>query len=82
MSGLMDFRLVSAAEYSCSHHCLEEDGVDSCVECWANCEEHAKGKNKKKKRKSRGVLNANEHVSYIGQSVSLLHITLFSLMHI
>ncbi|MCJ8748563.1 hypothetical protein PDJAM_G00166140 [Pangasius djambal] len=52
------------AEYSCSHHCLEdkeEDGVDSCVECWANCEEHAKGKNKKKKRKSRGLLNANEH---------------------
>ncbi|KAF7688624.1 hypothetical protein HF521_013431 [Silurus meridionalis] len=52
------------AEYSCSHRCLEdkeEDGADSCVECWANCEEHAKGKNKKKKRKSRAFLNANEH---------------------
>ncbi|KAB5522423.1 hypothetical protein PHYPO_G00159370 [Pangasianodon hypophthalmus] len=52
------------AEYSCSHHCLEdkeEDGVDSCVECWANCEEHAKGKNKKKKRKSRGLLTPTEH---------------------
>lgn len=75
MSSLKDC-LVSAAEYSCSHHCLEdkeEDGADSCVECWANCEEHAKGKNKKKKRKSRGLLNANEHVSYIRQSVSTLH---------
>ncbi|KAF4073014.1 hypothetical protein AMELA_G00253920 [Ameiurus melas] len=52
------------AEYSCSHHCLEdkeEDAVDSCVECWANCEEHAKGKNKKKKRKGWSLLNANEH---------------------
>ncbi|XP_053474357.1 gametogenetin-binding protein 2 isoform X1 [Ictalurus furcatus] len=52
------------AEYSCSHHCLEdkeEDGVDSCVECWANCEEHAKGKNKKKKRKGWSLLSANEH---------------------
>lgn len=74
MSSLIGFRLVSAAEYSCSHHCLEdkeEDGVDSCVECWANCEEHAKGKNKKKKRKSRGLLSANEHVSYIGDTTSL-----------
>lgn len=66
MSNLKDFLLVSAAEYSCIHHCLEdkeEDGVDSCVECWANCEEHDPGKNKKKKRKNRGLLNANEHVS-------------------
>ncbi|KAI4879644.1 hypothetical protein NFI96_016149 [Prochilodus magdalenae] len=46
-------------EYSCGHHCSEdkeEDGVDSCVECWANSEEHTKGKNKKKKRKSKGLL--------------------------
>ncbi|XP_066517774.1 gametogenetin-binding protein 2 isoform X1 [Hoplias malabaricus] len=43
-------------EYSCSHHCSEdkeEDGVDSCVECWANSEQQTKCKNKKKKRKSK-----------------------------
>ncbi|KAL7838116.1 hypothetical protein AOLI_G00265200 [Acnodon oligacanthus] len=50
-------------EFSCSHHCSEdkeEDGVDSCVECWANSEEHTKGKNKKKKRKSKGSMCGNE----------------------
>ncbi|XP_048413272.1 gametogenetin-binding protein 2 isoform X2 [Stegostoma tigrinum] len=44
---------------SCAHHCVEdkeEDGVDSCVECWANAtEENTKGKNKKKKKKGKGV---------------------------
>ncbi|XP_063060177.1 gametogenetin-binding protein 2 isoform X2 [Engraulis encrasicolus] len=42
-------------DYS-SHQCLEEkeeDCVDSCVECWANSEESLKGKNKRKKRKSK-----------------------------
>lgn len=54
--------------------------MDSCVECWANCEEQAKGKNKKKKRKSRVVINANEHVSYTGQNVHpITHVILFSL---
>ncbi|XP_067866427.1 gametogenetin-binding protein 2 isoform X3 [Heterodontus francisci] len=40
---------------TCVHHCVEdkeEDGVDSCVECWANAaEENTKGKKKKKKGK-------------------------------
>ncbi|XP_072445702.1 gametogenetin-binding protein 2 isoform X2 [Chiloscyllium punctatum] len=44
---------------SCAHHCVEdkeEDGVDSCVECWANAtEENTKGKNKKKKKKGKGA---------------------------
>ncbi|XP_069767677.1 gametogenetin-binding protein 2 isoform X4 [Narcine bancroftii] len=44
---------------TCVHHCVEdkeEDGVDSCVECWANvAEENTKGKNKKKKKKGKGV---------------------------
>ncbi|XP_038670062.1 gametogenetin-binding protein 2 isoform X4 [Scyliorhinus canicula] len=44
---------------TCVHHCVEdkeEDGVDSCVECWANAaEENIKGKNKKKKKKGKGV---------------------------
>ncbi|XP_060704118.1 gametogenetin-binding protein 2 isoform X2 [Hemiscyllium ocellatum] len=44
---------------SCAHHCVEdkeEDGVDSCVECWANAtEENTKGKNKKKKKKGKSA---------------------------
>ncbi|XP_056140558.1 gametogenetin-binding protein 2 isoform X1 [Lampris incognitus] len=47
-------------DYSHDHHCAEEkeeDGVDSCVECWANVEENAKCKNKKKKRKGKGSCN-------------------------
>ncbi|XP_062844304.1 gametogenetin-binding protein 2 isoform X2 [Trichomycterus rosablanca] len=53
-------------ECSCSHQCSEdkeEDGIDSCVECWANSEEHIKGKNnnKKKKRKSKGLPSDKDH---------------------
>eukprot|EP00062_Callorhinchus_milii_P011746 gi/632957994/ref/XP_007894786.1/ PREDICTED: gametogenetin-binding protein 2 isoform X4 [Callorhinchus milii] len=44
---------------ACVHHCVEdkeEDGVDSCVECWANAsEENTKGKSKKKKKKNKGA---------------------------
>ncbi|XP_029924712.1 gametogenetin-binding protein 2 isoform X1 [Myripristis murdjan] len=46
-----------AVEYSSGHHCAEdkeEDGMDSCVECWVNNEENTKCKNKKK-RKGRGL---------------------------
>lgn len=47
-----------AGDFTSGHHCAEdkeEDGVDSCVECWANSEENSKGKNKKKKKKSKGL---------------------------
>ncbi|XP_030648282.1 gametogenetin-binding protein 2 [Chanos chanos] len=53
-------------EDSCSQRCSEEkdeDGVDSCVECWANSEENTKGKNKKKKRKNKGSLCTNEQAA-------------------
>ncbi|XP_078278727.1 gametogenetin-binding protein 2 isoform X2 [Rhinoraja longicauda] len=50
---------------TCVHHCVEdkeEDGVDSCVECWANvAEENTKGKNKKKKKKGKGVKSDSEN---------------------
>ncbi|KAM4620772.1 gametogenetin-binding protein 2 isoform 1-T2 [Polymixia lowei] len=49
-----------AGDYQNGHHCAEdkeEDGMDSCLECWANSEENTKCKNKKKKRKSRGLCN-------------------------
>ncbi|KAJ3588799.1 hypothetical protein NHX12_009653 [Muraenolepis orangiensis] len=39
----------------------EEEGVDSCLECWANAEEIAKGKNKKKKRKGKSLCNNQGH---------------------
>ncbi|XP_066551597.1 gametogenetin-binding protein 2 isoform X2 [Amia ocellicauda] len=52
-----------AGEDSCGHRCedKEEDGVDSCVECWANAEENTKGKNRKKKKKNKGSVCANAH---------------------
>ncbi|XP_076867798.1 gametogenetin-binding protein 2 isoform X2 [Brachyhypopomus gauderio] len=49
-------------EYSCSHRCSEdkeEDGADSCVECWVNSEEHSKSK--KKKRRSKGSMCGHHH---------------------
>merc|ERR1739838_913298 len=50
------------ADYTTGHHCAEdkeeeEDGVDSCVECWVNSEENTKCKIKKKKRKGKGLCN-------------------------
>ncbi|XP_015223111.1 gametogenetin-binding protein 2 isoform X1 [Lepisosteus oculatus] len=53
-----------SGDYSCGHRCVEdkeEDGVDSCVECWANSEENTKGKNKKKKKKNKMSSCGNEH---------------------
>ncbi|KAM6906908.1 gametogenetin-binding protein 2 [Xenentodon cancila] len=38
------------------HHCAEdkeEDGTDSCVDCWPHSEEHTQCKSKKKKRKEK-----------------------------
>uniref|UniRef100_A0A8C5C150 Gametogenetin-binding protein 2 n=1 Tax=Gadus morhua TaxID=8049 RepID=A0A8C5C150_GADMO len=35
----------------------EEEAADSCVECWANAEDDAKCKNKKKKRKGKSLCN-------------------------
>ncbi|XP_071386014.1 gametogenetin-binding protein 2 [Centroberyx affinis] len=44
------------------HHCAEdkEEGMDSCVDCWANSEENTKCKNKKK-RKGKGLCNDQGH---------------------
>ena len=39
------------------HHCSEdkeEDGTDSCVDCWPHSEENTLCKSKKKKRKGKG----------------------------
>ncbi|XP_028278177.1 gametogenetin-binding protein 2 isoform X2 [Parambassis ranga] len=39
------------------HHCAEdkeEDGIDSCVDCWPHSEENTQCKSKKKKRKGKG----------------------------
>ncbi|XP_062815431.1 gametogenetin-binding protein 2 isoform X4 [Anolis carolinensis] len=50
----------------CLHRCddKEEDG-DSCVECWANSEDHnLKGKNKKKKKKNKKC--EAEHIQKLG----------------
>lgn len=44
------------------HHCAEdkeEDGMDSCVDCWPHSEENAQCKSKKKKRKGK-VFCSNE----------------------
>uniref|UniRef100_A0A4W5N7L4 Gametogenetin-binding protein 2 n=1 Tax=Hucho hucho TaxID=62062 RepID=A0A4W5N7L4_9TELE len=49
-----------AGDYLCGHQCAEdkeEDGVDSCVECWASSEENTKGKKKNKRRKNIGLLS-------------------------
>uniref|UniRef100_A0A8C4DVY7 Gametogenetin-binding protein 2 n=1 Tax=Dicentrarchus labrax TaxID=13489 RepID=A0A8C4DVY7_DICLA len=43
-----------------AHHCAEdkeEDGTDSCVDCWPHTEENAQCKSKKKKRKGKGLCN-------------------------
>uniref|UniRef100_A0A673ZUV2 Gametogenetin-binding protein 2 n=1 Tax=Salmo trutta TaxID=8032 RepID=A0A673ZUV2_SALTR len=49
-----------AGDYLCGHQCAEdkeEDGMDSCVECWASSEENTKGKKKNKRRKNNGLLS-------------------------
>lgn len=49
------------------HHCAEdkeEDGIDSCVDCWPHSEENTQCKSKKKKRKGKGFYSdqVREHV--------------------
>ena len=39
--------------------------MDSCVECWAISEGNTKGKNKKKKRKNKGM--CSDQVRNVGQ---------------
>ncbi|KAM7398452.1 hypothetical protein PAMA_006387 [Pampus argenteus] len=42
------------------HHCAEdkeEDGIDSCVDCWPHAEEKTQCKSKKKKKKGKGLCN-------------------------
>lgn len=54
------FCLPSAGDDSNAHHCAEdkeEDGIDSCVDCWTPSEENAQCKSKKKKRKGKGLCN-------------------------
>nr|XP_056721132.1 gametogenetin-binding protein 2 isoform X2 [Euleptes europaea] len=52
-------------EDPCVHHCdLKEEDGDSCVECWANSEDHLKGKSRKKKRKSKKC--EAEHIHKLG----------------
>ncbi|XP_034149447.1 gametogenetin-binding protein 2 isoform X2 [Esox lucius] len=46
-----------AGDHLCvHHHCAEEDGLDSCVECWANSEDNTKARKNKKKRKNKSLL--------------------------
>ncbi|XP_054857292.1 gametogenetin-binding protein 2 isoform X2 [Eublepharis macularius] len=52
-------------EDPCIHHCdLKEEDGDSCVECWANSEDHLKGKSRKKKRKNKKC--EAEHIHKLG----------------
>ncbi|XP_044078822.1 gametogenetin-binding protein 2 isoform X2 [Siniperca chuatsi] len=49
-----------AGDDSNAHHCAEdkeEDGIDSCVDCWPHSEENTQCKSKKKKRKGKGLCN-------------------------
>ena len=52
--------LPSAGDDSNAHHCAkekEEDGIDSCVDCWPHSVENPQCKSKKKKRKGKGLCN-------------------------
>ncbi|XP_034088949.1 gametogenetin-binding protein 2 [Gymnodraco acuticeps] len=49
-----------AGNDSNAHHCAkekEEDGMDSCVDCWPHSVENPQCKSKKKKRKGKGLCN-------------------------
>ncbi|TKS83606.1 Gametogenetin-binding protein 2 [Collichthys lucidus] len=49
-----------AGDDSNAHHCAEdkeEDGTDSCVDCWPHSEENIQCKSKKKKRKAKTLCN-------------------------
>uniref|UniRef100_A0A3Q3WDQ8 Gametogenetin-binding protein 2 n=1 Tax=Mola mola TaxID=94237 RepID=A0A3Q3WDQ8_MOLML len=48
------------ADDSNAHHCAEdkeEDGMDSCLDCWPHSEESTQCKSKKKKKKTKGLCN-------------------------
>ncbi|KAM3868932.1 gametogenetin-binding protein 2 [Diretmus argenteus] len=65
-----------AGDYSSVHRCAEdkeEDGMDSCVECWANTEENTKCKNKKKKRKGKGSCNDQKGDSCVTEGIMRGH---------
>lgn len=50
--------LSSAVDEPSAHHCAEdkeEDGIDSCVDCWPHSVANAQCKSKKKKRKGKGL---------------------------
>uniref|UniRef100_A0A3Q2PDG8 Gametogenetin-binding protein 2 n=1 Tax=Fundulus heteroclitus TaxID=8078 RepID=A0A3Q2PDG8_FUNHE len=49
-----------SGDYPNVHHCVEdkeEDGTDSCVDCWPLSEENGQCKSKKKKKKSKSFCN-------------------------
>uniref|UniRef100_A0A3Q3VVH3 Gametogenetin-binding protein 2 n=1 Tax=Mola mola TaxID=94237 RepID=A0A3Q3VVH3_MOLML len=49
-----------AGDDSNAHHCAEdkeEDGMDSCLDCWPHSEESTQCKSKKKKKKTKGLCN-------------------------
>lgn len=52
--------LLCAGDYLHTHHCAEdkeEDGTDSCVDCWPHSEGKVQCKSKKKKRKPHSLCN-------------------------
>ncbi len=52
------FCLPRAGDDSNAHHHAEdkeEDGTDSCLDCWTHTEENTQCKSKKKKRKGKGL---------------------------
>lgn len=54
------YGLPFAGDDSNAHQCAEdkeEDGMDSCVDCWPHSEENPQCKSKKKKRKDKGLCN-------------------------
>lgn len=54
------FCLPSAGDDPNAHRCAEdkeEDGIDSCVDCWTHSEANTQCKSKKKKRKGKGLCN-------------------------
>ncbi|XP_017268022.1 gametogenetin-binding protein 2 isoform X2 [Kryptolebias marmoratus] len=50
-----------AGDYTNAHHCAEdkeEDGTDSCVDCWPHSEENCQCKSKKKKKKAKSFCSS------------------------
>ncbi|XP_028451805.1 gametogenetin-binding protein 2 isoform X1 [Perca flavescens] len=56
----------NAGDDSNAHRCAEdkeEDGIDSCVDCWPHSVENTQCKSKKKKRKGKGLCNDQSSAS-------------------